>query len=125
MTTTTGITAAGPSDFVQRLFKHADANHDGQVSPAEFQAFLAGALNHSSTATTSADRQAFMALAQNMPATSANLQQIARTLGPGVGHVEADGSTYALGDSTGSIGIRNLGRGPEWQWLAPTTGASR
>jgi hypothetical protein len=110
--TATGITS---SDLAQRLFKHADSNQDGQVSADEFKAFLAGALHQHTTS--SADKDAFMNLAQHLPATPANLQQIASTLGPGVGHLQADGVTFALADSSGQIGIRNLGRGPEWQWI--------
>ncbi len=103
------------SDLVQRLFKHADSNNDGQVSADEFKAFLAGALHQNTVS--SADKDAFMQLAQHIPATTANLQQIATALGPKVGHIEADGVTYALADSSGQIGIRNTGRGPEWQWI--------
>ncbi len=62
---TSGIAS---NDLVQRLFKKADSNNDGQVSADEFKAFLAGALHQNTVS--SADKNAFMKLAQNLPPTA-------------------------------------------------------
>ena len=119
MISTTAVAAGVNPDLVQRLFRKADTNGDGHVSPAEFQAFMTSAL------ATPAGQQAFMAIAQHLPATPASLQQIANTLGPTVGHIEPDGKTFALAGSMGAIGIRDTGHGPAWQYLPAHASVTR
>ena len=74
---------------------------------------------------TTGGQSAFMALAQQVPATPANLQQIASQLGPTVGHIAPDGQTFDLAGANGAIGIRDLGNGPVWQWLPATAAIGR
>jgi hypothetical protein len=118
MITTTAISGA-TTDLVQQLFRKADTNGDGHVSATEFKAFMTNAL------ATPGGRSAFMALAQQVPATPANLQQIAAQLGPAVGHIEADGKTFDLAGGNGAVSIRDLGHGPVWQWTPATPAVAR
>ena len=119
MISTMGISAGVSPQMVDQLFRKADTNGDGHVSPTEFHAFMTNALQ------TPTGKSAVMALAQHVPATPANLQQIAHTLGSAVGHLEADGQTFVLNGSGDAIGIRNLGNGPVWQYFPASTGVAR
>jgi hypothetical protein len=116
---TTGLTLSNlPSNpLVQQLFKKADTNSDGVVSANEFSSFMTNALS------TSTGQAEFMALASRTPATPANLQKIAAQLGPGIGQIQPDGTTFLLNGGNGAIQIRDLGNGPTWQWM-PATAAT-
>ncbi len=105
--------------LVQRLFRKADTNNDGTVSATEFSAFMTDALS------TSTGQAQFMALASRTPATPANLQKIANQLGPGIGQLQPDGTTFLLNGGNGAIEIRDLGHGPVWQWVPATAPASK
>ena len=115
-TPTTGLSLSNISSnpLVQQLFKKADTNGDGTVSATEFSAFMTNALS------TSTGQAEFMALASRTPATPANLQKIAGQLGPGIGQIQPDGTTFLLNGGNGAIEIRNLGNGPTWQWVPAT-----
>lgn len=115
-TPTTGLSLSNVSSnpLVQQLFKKADSNSDGTVSATEFSAFMTNALS------TSTGQAEFMALASRTPATPANLKKIADQLGPGIGQLQPDGTTFLLNGGNGAIEIRNLGNGPTWQWVPAT-----
>jgi hypothetical protein len=118
MITTTSIQPGAASDLVQHLFKKADTNGDGHISANEFQSFLTTAMQ------TPSERSAFLALAKNVPPTADNLRQIAGELGPEVGQISADGTSYALANGAGTVSIGNRGQGPVWQFT-PAFGAFR
>lgn len=116
MTPTTGLSLShiSTNPLVQQLFRKADTNSDGTVSANEFSAFMTSALS------TSTGQAEFMALASRTPATPANLRRIADQLGPGIGQIQPDGTTFLLSGGNGAIHIRNLGNGPTWQWVPAT-----
>jgi hypothetical protein len=118
MSTTTGIQSAAANDLLQHLFKKADTNNDGHVSANEFQSFLTTAMD------TPSEKTAFLALAKNVPATPDNLRQIAGELGPEIGQVSTDGTSYSLANGAGTVSIGNLGRGPIWRFT-PSIGVNR
>ena len=103
--------------LVQQQFMKADTNSDGTVSATEFSAFMTNALS------TSTGQAEFMALASRTPATPANLRKIADQLGPGIGQLQPDGTTFLLNGGNGAIEIRDLGHGPAWQWVPATAPA--
>lgn len=118
MSTTTGIQSTAANELLQHLFKKADTNNDGHVSATEFQSYLTTAMG------TPSEKTAFLALAKNVPATPDNLRQIAGELGPDIGQVSADGTSYSLANGAGSVFIRDLGKGPVWQFT-PSIGVNR
>jgi Ca2+-binding EF-hand superfamily protein len=109
-TTTTGIQSGAANELLQHLFKKADTNGDGHVSANEFQSFLTMAMQ------TPSEKSAFLALAKNVTPTADNLRQIAGELGPEIGQISADGTSFALANGAGTVNIRDLGKGPVWQF---------
>jgi len=123
--------------LIQQLLKRADINHDGQVTNAEFNALLTGAIAAHDDESTDAvfrdrlngfdmtrlsqppanSKEAFAARAQFLAPSTANLQRLARELGDANGSLQPDGVTYRLDGSNGYVGVRNRGYGPVWQWM--------
>jgi hypothetical protein len=149
-TVTHGVNPLSPngdlSPLVQRLGRQADLNRDGHVSAPEFAQFLDQILHPAQAATPglpggvppfrdrlvgfaptgpadpAADLKTRVAsLAQYLAPTSGHLGQIAAALGAPAGALGADGATLTLPGGEGALGVRDLGTGPVWQWMAQGT----